>query len=54
MTARAVETAPVPAQRRLIAAGVKRGKAKLIVEYPAMSEADVAAHQAASYVRKPR
>lgn len=40
--------------RRLIAAGIRRGRTALIVEpvYP-QSPADRAAHEAASYVRRP-
>ena len=52
------EQNPIPAQpgtdhpsRRLIAAGVKRGSGPLVVE--PLSPADVAAHRAASYVRRP-
>ncbi|MER7507046.1 hypothetical protein ABTX82_01655 [Streptomyces lavendulae] len=43
---------PSPA-RRLIAAGIKRGPAAWLVEQPAMSQADRAAHVAASHVRRP-
>lgn len=39
--------------RRLFAAGIKRGRGALIVERVAMSQADRAAHEAASYVRRP-
>ena len=52
------EQNPIPAQlgtdhpvRRLIAAGVKRGSGPLVVE--PLSLADVAAHRAASHVRRP-
>lgn len=39
--------------RRLIAAGIKRGPAAWLVEQPAMSDADVDCHAKASYVRRP-
>jgi len=51
VTAPAVEAAIVVPQRRRIAVGKKVGRGPLVVE---MSEADKAAHAAASYVRKPR
>ncbi|MFE7510156.1 hypothetical protein ACFU8I_02845 [Streptomyces sp. NPDC057540] len=54
MSAPAVEAAIVVPQRRLIAAGIKRGSTGFSVEYPEMSEADKAAHAAASYVRPAR
>ncbi|MFB7605257.1 hypothetical protein [Streptomyces gardneri] len=54
MSAPAVEAATVIPQRRLIAAGIKRGSADFAVEYPPMSPADKAAHAAASYVRPAR
>lgn len=38
--------------RRLVAAGVKRGTGPLLVEQP-MSPADRAAHDLASYARRP-
>lgn len=38
--------------RRLIAAGVKRGTGPLIITV--LSPADIAAHEAASYVRRPK
>ncbi|MFD9223783.1 hypothetical protein ACFWDI_28220 [Streptomyces sp. NPDC060064] len=41
----------IPARRRLIAAAARRGSGPLVVE--AMSPADAAAHDAASYVRRP-
>lgn len=41
-----------PSSRRLFAAGIKRGRGALIVEPVAMSPADRAAHEAASYVRR--
>lgn len=44
-------TAPSTPARRLIAAGVKRGSGPLVVEQ--LSPADLAAHRAASYVRRP-
>ncbi|CCA55400.1 MULTISPECIES: hypothetical protein [Streptomyces] len=54
MTAPAVEAATVPAPRRLIAVGRKKGSGSIVMEYPPMSEADKAAHAAASFVRKGR
>ncbi|MFE9738843.1 hypothetical protein [Streptomyces sp. NPDC006477] len=54
MIPRTAEAVTVPAPRRLIAAGIKRGSSAFAVEYPQMSAADKAAHAAASYVRKPR
>ncbi|MEV4424033.1 hypothetical protein AB0K23_01390 [Streptomyces sp. NPDC049602] len=54
MSAPAVEAATVPAPRRLIAAGIKRGRTGFAVDYPQMSEADKAAHAAASHVRRAR
>ncbi|MFC8009128.1 hypothetical protein [Streptomyces cinereoruber] len=50
MTPRAAEAAVVP-QRRRIAVGKKLGRGPIVVE---MSEADKAAHAAASYVRRAR
>ncbi|WP_328941553.1 hypothetical protein OG259_07720 [Streptomyces sp. NBC_00250] len=47
----AVEAATVVPQRRLVAAGIKRGSADFSVEYPQMSAADKAAHAAATHVR---
>lgn len=45
----ATERADHPS-RRLVAAGIKRGAGPLVVEQP-MTQADRAAHTAASYVR---
>ncbi|MZE56144.1 hypothetical protein GTY86_33720 [Streptomyces sp. SID5770] len=50
MTPRAAEAAVVP-QRRRIAVGKKLGRGPIVVE---MSEADKAAHAAASCVRRAR
>ena len=44
---------PAPS-RRLIAAGIKRGSGRLVIEQPQMSAADKAAHTAASHVRTAR
>lgn len=38
--------------RRLIAAGIKRGPQPWLVEQPAMTQADIAAHAKASHVRR--
>lgn len=51
MSAPAVEAATVAPQRRRIAVGKKIGRGPIVVE---MSDADKAAHDAASYVRQPR
>jgi len=48
-TAAHVRTVPSPT-RRLIAAGIKRGTGPLAVQV--LSDADRAAHEAASYVRR--
>jgi len=42
--------APAPSERRLIASGVRRGNGPLITN--TLSAADIAAHRAASYVRR--
>ncbi|MFD7609688.1 hypothetical protein [Streptomyces sp. NPDC059828] len=42
---------PIPS-RRLIAVGMKRGSGPLLIAAP-MSDADRAAHEASSYVRRP-
>lgn len=49
-TAAPERTVPSPT-RRLIAAGVKRGTGPLAVQV--LSPADRAAHEAASYIRRP-
>jgi hypothetical protein len=46
--------APSGSSRRLIAAGIKRGSGRLVIEQPQMSAADKAAHAAASHVRTAR
>jgi hypothetical protein len=46
-------TAPKPPARPLIAAGIKRTGQPWQVEQPQMSAADKAAHDEASYVRRP-
>lgn len=51
MSAPAVEAATVVPQRRRIAVGKKVGRGPFVVE---MSEADKAAHAAASHVRRAR
>ncbi|WP_162603047.1 hypothetical protein [Streptomyces sp. CS081A] len=51
MTPRATEAATAVPQRRRIAVGKKLGRGPFVVE---MSEADKAAHAAASYVRRVR
>ncbi|MEE1813526.1 hypothetical protein PUR59_00475 [Streptomyces sp. SP18ES09] len=51
MTAPAVEAATVVPQRRLIAAGKKVGAGRIAWSYP-MSQADIDAHAASSYVRQ--
>lgn len=51
MTPRAAEAAVVVPQRRRIAVRKKLGRGPIVVE---MSEADKAAHAAASYVRRAR
>ena len=49
---RPAQEQPTP-PRRLIAAGIKRGPAAWLVEQPPMSAADRAAHDEATYVRRP-
>lgn len=44
-------TQPTPV-RRLVAAGIKRGPQPWLVEQPPMSQADIAAHDEATYVRR--
>ena len=51
MSAPAVEAVTVAPQRRRIAVGKKTGRGPFVVE---MSEADKAAHVAASHVRQAR
>lgn len=38
--------------RRLVAAGIKRGPQPWLIEQPPLSAADIAAHQAATHVRR--
>lgn len=49
----AIQAATSTPARRLIAAGIKRTGQPWFVEQPEQSAADIAAHAAASHVRRP-